>query len=235
MIHLKRYVKIFILIIFGVASVHAREYNVEVGEFNRLNIIDNVKIIYHHDPHNSGKATFECPDSLADAIMFANNGKGTLKIEISPDFIGKFELLPTINVYSEFLTSVETSSQYEVEIASVQKSPSFKAVLFGNGNLKLNNIVTNKLVLKLLTGRGNIIATGKCPDTVVTLAGVGNINIDEMETEKVSCHLAGGGKIYCRPINELILKGIGTTSVYYMGEPKKIKKQGIGKLIHVED
>ncbi len=86
-----------------------------------------------------------------------------------------------------------------------------------------------------MAGKGVIKAQGTTSDAVMKLAGAGKIEAKSLKADKVSCHVFGGGEIHCRPLNELRLKGLGSTSVYYYGNPDRIKKQGIGKLIHATD
>lgn len=43
------------------------------------------------------------------------------------------------------------------------------------------------------------------------------------------------GEIFCYPGNELVLKGLGSTRVYYRGKPSKIKKSGLGKLLPMDE
>lgn len=213
----------------------ARVYEVKTGAFTKLNVPDNLNVIYTSDPARNGLATFECEDAMADALMFVNNGKGTLKVEFSPDFIGTNADFPTIYVYSEFLTEVESSSAKTVKIAGLPRCPNFKAVLFGNGTLELEGLDLHRIEAALKTGHGLIKLQGKAEDAVFSIAGAGHIDGSALPSGKVSCHVFGGGQIHCTPLNELKLKGLGSTTVYYKGRPATIKKQGIGKLIHVGD
>lgn len=232
---MKRIFYLFLMALCGALAASARVYEVKTGEFNKLNVPDNLNVVYECDQAKSGTARFECEDSMADALMFTNTGDGKLKVQLSADFIGKNLDYPTIYVFSEFLTEVESSSENKVVIKSLPRSPEFKAVLFGNGAIELCGMNLNKLTAALMTGHGLIKIDGNVGNALFKLAGTGHIDASGLEADKVSCHVFGGGEIHCRPKEELKLKGLGSTTVYYSGKPAKIKKQGIGKLVHVGD
>lgn len=226
---------IFLMALCGAFAASARVYEVKTGEFTKLNVPDNLEVIYECDKAKAGTARFECPDTMADALMFTNTGDGKLKVQLSPDFIGKNMDYPVIYVCSEFLTDLESSSDKRVVVRHLPRCPQFKAVLFGNGTIELCDMDLNKLTAALMTGHGLIKIDGKADNATFKLAGTGHIDASAMDAGKVNCHIFGGGEIHCRPIEELKLKGLGSTTVYYSGHPDKIKKQGIGKLVHVGD
>ncbi|MCM1004923.1 MAG: DUF2807 domain-containing protein [Prevotella sp.] len=209
----------------------SKEYKVNTNEFTKLKVSDNINVVYKCDPSRNGTATFECPDNLAGALMFENNGKGKLTVEIAPDYIGKEIDLPTVYVFSEFLTEVESSSAKKVQITELPRIAELKATLFGNGTLELIDIDTHKVSAASMTGHGTIKINGKAADALFKVAGNGKIDGNGLEATKVTCHVFGAGEIHCKPIDELKLKGLGSTTVYYSGNPKQIKKQGIGKLV----
>ncbi|MCM1319878.1 MAG: DUF2807 domain-containing protein [Muribaculaceae bacterium] len=232
---MRRIAWILMTILAGVCSLAAREYKINTGVFNKLKVPDNLTVIYESDPERNGVATFECADNMADAFMFVNNSKGRLTIEISPDFLEQEVDLPVIYVYSEFLTEVESSSDKKVTVKRLARSPEFKAILFGNGTLELLDMDHNKVSASLMTGHGLIRLEGKAADALFKVAGAGKIDGSRLKADKVSCHVFGGGEIYCAPIDEIKLKGLGSTTVYYTGNPKQVKKQGIVKLVHITD
>lgn len=222
------------MIMAAVMILSAKEYKVEIGTFTKLHIPDHLNVEYVCDPAQNGVATFVCEDKLADALMFVNNGKGKLTIEISPDYLGENIKLPTIRVYSEFLTEIESSSEGKVKVSKLSRCPELKVTLYGNGTLELEDLDVTKLTASLMTGHGLIRLEGKADDTLYKVAGMGNIDGSRLSSDKVTCHVFGGGEIHTLPVKELKLKGLGSTTVYYSGSPK-VKKQGIGKLVKLRN
>lgn len=215
-------------------QLSAREFEIQTGVFSKLKIPDNLTVVYTCDPSANGVARFECVEHMADALMFANNGKGKLAVQISPDYIGADVELPVIYVSSEFLSEIESSSERTVTVKGLPRCEEFKATLFGNGMLNLPGLNAYKVTLASMTGHGTILADGQVADLLVKVAGTGNVDARSVKADKVSCHVFGGGEIHCTPIDELKLKGLGSTTVYYYGTPRNIKKHGVGKLIKAD-
>ena len=113
------------------------------------------------------------------------------------------------------------------------KCAKFKAVLIGNGNLEVSGINAHRVIGILATGNGKVRLSGHGEDTLLKLKGTGSIEADDLYDDKVTCHVLGGGEIYCYP-KEIVLKGLGSTRVYYRGTPDKITKSGLGKLLPLE-
>lgn len=230
---MKRIILSIVSALAVILSAGARVYEVETGEYTKLKVPDDLNVVYEPSSGQKATARFEIDDKLADALMFVNNGNGELKVMISPDFIDKNITLPPIYLSSEFLTSIESSSLSTVQISHLPRQAYLKAILFGNGTLILEDIDVAKFTAGSMTGHGTIQVSGKTDDALLKVAGAGHIDANALQAQKVSCHVFGSGQIHCSPIDELKLKGLGSTTVYYSGSPQKIKKQGIGKLVHV--
>lgn len=61
------------------------------------------------------------------------------------------------------------------------------------------------------------------------MVGTGTISADRLEADVVQCKILGSGSIGCWPLQKLNVRGIGSTKVYYKGDPQ-VKKSGGGKL-----
>lgn len=226
---------IFLLAVCLCSAAFARNFEVKTGTFSKLVVPDNLKVVYEPHPSREGIAKFEWDNAYADALMFVNNGKDKLTVQISSDFIGKNLEFPVIHVYSEFLRELESSSASTVTVKNPPRCPELKVILFGNGTIDITGLDANKLTAAQMTGHGLIKMSGKAADAVYKVAGAGHIDASGLEAKKVSCHVFGGGEIHCHPIDEIKLKGLGSTTVFYSGNPPKVKKQGIGKLVKVGD
>lgn len=221
---------VFILSFLAVAlssSADINEYTVEVGEFSKLKVINDIDVVYKCVPDSAGKAVFVAEDSLADAYLFTNKN-GTLKIEKYTDF-ATVEV-PQVTVYSNFLTSVENSSQKNVEVVSVASCPEFSVKQIGNGSVTVDNIEATKVNAKVATGKGRITIQGECTRVSLSMVGTGTIQADSLEADEVSCSVFGTGSIGCWPVDKLSVKGLASTTVYYRGTPKTIKKTGFAKV-----
>lgn len=217
-----------IILSFALPGFAKKEnFRLNVGSFDKLTVYDNVHVVYHSHPDSTGYVTYQADKELADAFIFSNTN-GNLKIQVTTDNVTLSDL-PEIHVYSHHLTTVENSSDNSVKILSNGKVDKFTARVIGNGEIIADNISTPEVVADIATGNGIIIISGTCGNAVYKMLGAGTIQADEMKSESVKCKIMGGGTIGCWAKNKLDIRGIGSTKIYYKGEPK-IKKVGGGKV-----
>lgn len=220
-------------LVMPAAAQQKHHYELKVGVFDRLRVLDNVNVVWRSNPDSAGYVRFHAEERFADAFIFDNNGKGTLKIQVVTEEVGD-AALPVLYVYSDFLTYVQNASGFTVTAANPPKTPKFKAEVIGNGTINVSGLDCTAVEAEINTGKGVINLEGKCSRTVYRMIGTGVIKAYDLSCGECDCHIFGTGAIYCNVLESLKVKGIGTTSVYYKGSPMQVKKRGGGKLIHME-
>lgn len=220
----------FPLLIF---AEEKRIYEIEVGQFDKIKILDNVNVVYRCLPDSTGMAFYESEEELDNPFLLTSNGKGLVKIQVSSDYVGKPNL-PTLFVYSDFLTSVENSSDATITIEHTQPCAEFKATQVGNGSINVHSLNTTNVSAKLNTGNGTITLDGECQKAVFNLVGSGLIAADRLQADNIDCKFVGSGSIGCWAIESINIKGIGSTKIYYKGQPN-IKKTGGGKVFRLPE
>ncbi|MBD5312491.1 MAG: DUF2807 domain-containing protein [Muribaculaceae bacterium] len=219
------------LTVFGTAQAQKlNDYRLEVGQFDKLKVTDNVNVIYRCMPDSAGYIAYRSTEQFSDAFIFTLN-KGTLRIQVSTEDVGAPDL-PVVYVYSDFLTEVENSSDFKLTIFSPAPCPEFKAIQVGNGSIVVDDIRATKVTAALATGNGTLNLSGSCEQAVYRMVGVGMIEADMLRANSVSCKILGNGTIGCWPLQRLDVKGIGSTKIYYKGDPT-VKKAGGGKLFQL--
>jgi hypothetical protein len=213
-------------------SAEVHDYELNVGDFNRLQVLDNVNVVWTCNPDSVGYANFTSEREFVDAFIFTNNGKGTLKVQVTSEALGKANL-PTIYLSSAYLNYVENSASFTTRVESPTPSVEFKAVVEGNGTLVVNNVKSTLVKAEIKTGKGSLTINGESTAAKYKMVGTGEIRADELNTTDVECSIMGTGSIYCAPKGLLYVKGLGTTKIYYKGTPTEIKKKGGGKLIQM--
>lgn len=208
-------------------AVKEYKYTVDIGEFTKLRVLDDVNVIYKCNSDSAGMASFAGAEEFADAFIFTLKDN-TLKVQVTTDDVGK-PGLPTVTVYSNFLTYVENSSNFSVAVKSINPCPEFKVMQIGNGTIDVSDLHVTSLTALLNTGNGSIFLSGVCRDATYKMVGVGSIQADALKAKNVSCRIAGSGTIGCWPTQSLNVRGIGSTKIYYKGHPE-ISKKGGGKL-----
>lgn len=211
----------------GVMSAAGKNrYELDVNDFVELKVIEGLNVDYKCVPDSAGKAVFTTTPDLASVLMLTNN-KGKLEMQISTDGIN-YKDLPTITVYSNFLTRVENSGDSTVRVLSVAPGPQFKAKVIGNGRLVVRNINATQVDASLSTGNGQIVLYGKCQTAKYGLTGTGSIQADDLEAVSVKCRSTGTGTIGCNVSGDLMVVGMGSGKIYYRGNPEKITTRSVG-------
>ena len=97
--------KIFYLVILLSVSLcgwaqEINNYKVEVGQFDRVKVCDNVNVVYRCLPDSSGFIQYRGDKQFADAFIITPKN-GNLKIQVSTEDVGHPDL-PTLYIYSDF-------------------------------------------------------------------------------------------------------------------------------------
>lgn len=221
------------------ASVHPlphhpegmKEYLFNVGQFTTLKVQDNVNVVYHCSPDTTGVVTYVSDPDFNDAFIFTNSG-GTLKVQVTTEDVGK-PGLPTIHIYSDFLSKVENYSDFSIRVIDPAPCPHFTASLIGNGSINVTGIRATKTTARVTAGMGSITLEGKCEKAEYRMTGAGTIDAEDLEAQSVVCKILGGGLISCGEPASLKVQGIGSTKILYGGNPA-IKHSGGGKLIKAD-
>ena len=182
------------------AAVNATPHTINVGEFNELVVNDGINVVYSNNADSVGIVAFDIEKEYTSYIM-AERSKGRLKIQLDPAAI-TVKTLPTVYVYSSYLYKAKIDIQLQ-----------------GNGTIIANGLDAININLKLLTGKGKIITSGKCENLSIKNVGTGEIQADEVAAKHVKCTLMGTGAIGCASKETLSVKGVGSGKVYYIGKP----------------
>ncbi|MDE7380684.1 MAG: DUF2807 domain-containing protein [Muribaculaceae bacterium] len=231
---LKTYLTAVILLLAAVVGEarNPNEYVFNIGQFNKIEIDDNVNVIYRCVPDSTGYAAFSGEQEFADAFILTNNN-GSLHVQVNTEDVGRPNL-PTLHLYSDFLTTATNSSISTLRIESPAPVSSFTARQVGNGKIIAENIRATNVNGIIATGNGKVNISGLCDRAEFKMVGTGKIMADRLHAEDVKCIIVGGGEIGCWPIHCLQVKGIGSTKIFYKGDPV-IKKKGGGKLFALPD
>lgn len=209
------------------AASAGNKYELNIGDFTQLKVSSPINVVYVCNPDSAGIAVFEASPEIASEIAFTNNKK---KLNIGFTTSGtKLTGVPTITVYSRFLTMVENHADSLVRLTKVASGPELKLRLMGSGRISATNVETNNLSATLLSGKGSIAVTGNCINANLTNHSLGVIQTDGLRAENVKVWMMGTGDIGCWPIEKLTIQLVsaGTGKVLYRGTPKTISNRSI--------
>ncbi|MDE7160303.1 MAG: DUF2807 domain-containing protein [Muribaculaceae bacterium] len=221
-----------IICLSGVSATAApRKHTLDIGQFNKINITDDIDVVYRCVADSTGTVAFTAEESLANAFIFTNSG-GKLRVQINTEMVERPEL-PTIYLYSDYLTSAENGGNGTLTIETPHPCPEFKVVQVGNGRIIAEDINATEVKGTLATGNGNVVLSGKCDKASLKMVGAGSIQADRLQAKEVNSIIFGGGSIGCFAEQLLKVKGLGSTKIYYKGTPE-IKKSGTAKIFSLE-
>lgn len=217
----------------GLVHAETKKYNVNVTDFQSLQVINDINVIYKSVPDSVGLAVFEANDASVNSIMFTNNN-GKLKIEKNIDVPLPDRELPVVTVYSNFLQSAENCGNATLTIISPAPGAVFKAKIIGNGKIVATGIHATQTEGNIDTGKGTMILEGITKDAKFRNIGTGTLNALALESKTATANCYGTGNIECFVTDELTVKGAGSGKVMVKGHPK-IKKRTVGiSIVEVE-
>ena len=220
-----------IAVLMSCLQMSAKNFTLPVGQFSKLSVDDNVNVVYMGSDGSPSRVTYEGDQKYARAFIITHKGN-KLRIQVETLFVDDPEL-PTLYVYSDFLENASLSAEATLTLKKVAPGSTLDLSVMGNGSLIAENIRATKVGASIKSGNGTITVSGNCEQANFNMLGNGTIQADRLEAVLVNCKMLGQGSIGCWPTEELKVRGIGNTKIYYKGSPK-IDKKGGGKLFPLE-
>lgn len=224
--------KIYIILMALVAGIAAqgqakKHYELKIKDFDDLRVDNHIPVDYYCNPDSAGYAVFDATDNQAAALVFDNNGRGKLSVQIDSEY-PKGKGTPHIRVYSSTLKSVTNSGDSLVKVNNLPPMDKFKAVLIGNGRLSIPEVMASSVDASLRSGNGQLSLGGRCTDAKLSIIGTGTILADRLEAVKIKASVVGTGSIGCNPSEAITVMGAGSGKVFYRQAPPTIKSRGVG-------
>ena len=218
-------------LLIGCLQMNAKQFTLPVGQFSKVSVDDNVNVVYVGADGTPSRVTYEGDQKYAKAFIITHKGN-KLRIQVETMYVDDPEL-PTLYVYSDFLENASLSSESTLNLKSVAPGSKLDLSVIGNGSIVADNIKATKVGASIKSGNGTISISGHCETASFNMLGNGTIQADRLEAVTVNCKMLGQGSIGCWPTEELKVRGIGNTKIYYKGTPT-IDKKGGGKLFPLE-
>lgn len=216
------------LITLLAATAQTKHFDIKVGDFENLLVTDNINVVYESNTKRAGTAVFDCPQNIADGLIFTNNMHGRLTIQVSTEVLGTPNL-PTLHVYSKELKFAENGGDSTLTLIKPLSHKTLKLLLSDNGTIHLKHAEVSELELKLITGKGLITASGFSHKLKADLLGKGTIDASEVSAQNIRCHIIGTGTINVAAEGaDLAVRGSGTGQVNYLGTPSNLKIRKLG-------
>ena len=216
------------LLCFGQSANNTvKQHTLTVGDFNRLSVNTSIAVDYRCVADSAGLAVFTVAENNVEDILFSNNGKGSLTIDLDFDYDYRAGV-PRITVYSSGLERIANNGDSLVRATGLPPVEKFNVVLIGNGQLMVDNIQADKVDASIRSGHGLIELSGRTKELKAAVVGTGIIDALELPAINVTASMVGTGKILCAPEYELLIRGMGTGVVLYPRAPAVVRSRAAG-------
>lgn len=208
------------------ASAESHDYKLNVQDFNKLNVVDNIHVKCSCLPDSAGWAVFSCSPEIASNLIFTNN-KGKLTVDLTYEDDEPLGL-PVIQVYSSSLKEIKNAGDSTLTVDRLDKVPKLTVRVIGNGRINVSGIDSPAVDAGVTAGCGHVSLKGKCTKANLRNVGTGTVDAGALEASNVKCHVLGTGPVVCKAVDELNIYGAGSGTVYHIIEPKTMKNRSIG-------
>jgi len=172
-----------------------------------------------------GKIKIEGEDNLMEYIITEVNN-GTLKIKVKKGINIKTTRRLTVTVPVKEIEKVSLGGSGNIKSDMLLKADAFGVSLGGSGNITLR--IDANTIGSAIGGSGNIRLSGKADSMKSSIAGSGSIKAYELQVNYIKATIAGSGDIRVSVKDEIKATIAGSGSVYYKGNPPKIKTKSVG-------
>ena len=197
---------------------------INVGDFNKLTVVNGVTVRYASVADSAGMAVIDCPDEAVSAITFENKG---MKLRVEAVSEEPVESLPAVTIYSMALAEAQNWGDSTLTVVSVNPGPKLKVSVIGNGAVIVPDLQASEVEASVKAGNGTVFLSGTAQKAKYTIMSAGVIEGRTLKAKEVTCNMIGTGSIDCQATNTLKIKGIGSGSVYFWGDPS-VKNHAIG-------
>jgi len=221
--------KKFLLLLITLIAVNraaqgeVHPYHLQFNEFHELKVVDAINVDYICDKTKAGRIEFDADSTVASSVIFTpGNGKLSISLAIRDTV---YNNLPTIRVYSSFLSSVKNEGDSTVRVIAPAPCPEFQATLIGNGRLIVRDLEATEVKAKIISGHGSMTLSGNTTVAKLsTTGGASDIQADALKSKECSATVTGTGAIACWATEKLSVGGVGSGKVSYRGKPDISKK-----------
>ena len=79
----KSLISLFLLVVASLAaSAQVSRHEINVGDFNRLSLVDNINVEYRCNADSAGIAVLKCTPEVLQGLIFTKNNSGRLSLQI---------------------------------------------------------------------------------------------------------------------------------------------------------
>ena len=220
---------ILAVILLPMAVSAAGPLALQTHDFRELRVRGPLNVEYVCSPDSAGLILISggVEEQLSWVEASGTKNKLTLHMRLPDDRISTPANLPSVRVYSSYLTKVDNEGDSTVFVNSPAAGAQFAARVIGNGRISVRNIKAGEVEGSILSGHGVIALSGDCNKASLKLTGTGVIQADALRAREAFVWCTGTGTVGVWAVKNLTIKGAGSGTVYIKGTPD-IKQKTVG-------
>lgn len=194
-------------------------------DFQQLKVRGHLNVEYVSSADSAGLILISGPveEYLSRVEASGSGRKLTLNLQMS-DVETTPANLPSVRVYSSYLTKVENDGDSTVVVNSPAAGARFSATVTGNGRISVRDIKAGEVKINVNAGHGIAAVSGDCNKAVFNVNGAGVVQADALRATEADIWAAGTGNIGVWAVKNLKIKGLGSGTIFIKGTPHITQK-----------
>lgn len=220
-------------LLLPVSAMAAAPLALKTQDFQQLKVRGDLNVEYVASADSAGVILISgASEEQLSWVEASGSKKLTLHLRLPDEIEVTPRNLPSVRVYSSYLTKVENEGDSTVIVNSPAAGAQFAAIVTGNGRISVRNIKAGEVEGSVRTGRGIVALSGDCNKASLKVTGAGVIQADALRATDAYVWSTGTGNIGVWAVKNLTIKGAGSGSVYIKGTPD-IKQKIVGVKIQM--
>lgn len=221
-------------LILPAAALAAGPLALQTHDFQELRVRGPLNVEYVCSADSAGLILIDgaAEEQLSWVEATGSGRKLTLNLKMLDEQISTPRNLPSVRVYSSYLTKVDNEGDSTVIVNSPAAGARFSARVIGNGRISVRSIKAGEVEGSILSGHGIVALSGDCNKASLKLTGTGVIQADALRATEAYVWCTGTGTVGVWAVKNLTLKGAGSGTVYIKGTPD-IKQKTVGVKIQM--
>ena len=244
---IKKYVRTYVLILIALVFTTCKKDHLldcmtstgkvitehrKPGSFTKLNVKDNVDVIYHYD--TICKLTVTAGQNLIDGIITELEGNTVyIRNENKCNWVRSFKNTYTIDVYAPEIENVQMFGSGDFTTADTLRTADFFLESWNASGSAMVFLYCDQSHLINNIGRMDITAKGKTRVSFIYINDTGVLNAQELKSDYCYIRSSTTGKCSVAANIALGVEIRSVGNVYYFGNPQQIDQDitGSGNLI----
>ncbi|MDE6146235.1 MAG: DUF2807 domain-containing protein [Muribaculaceae bacterium] len=221
-------------LLMPVAALAAGPLALKTHDFQELKVRGPLNVEYVSSADSAGMILISgiAEEQLSWVEASGSGRKLTLHLRVPDEQVSVPRELPSVRVYSSYLTKVENEGDSTLIVNAPEAGARFSALVIGNGRVSVRDIKAGEVEGSILSGHGVVALSGDCNKASLKLTGTGVIQADALRATDGYVWCTGTGTVGVWAVKTLKIKGAGSGTVYIKGTPE-ISQKTVGVKIQM--